>query len=574
MDILANLGDGFATALSPMNLLFAFLGVLIGTMVGVIPGIGPTTAIALLIPVSFSLDPVTGLILLCGIYYGAMYGGSITSILIRTPGEIGTVMSTIDGYEMTKRGRGGPALATAAIGSFVAGTISTILLMLMAPVLAAVSVAFGSNVYFLLLLLALIMLSNLTGGSRLKAGISTLFGMAVAMIGMDPQAGMPRMTLGVLELNSGIDFAIFAMALFAVPEALANLTRRHTEATPGIGKVKLFMTKEDWRRSTVPWFRGTFLGFFVGLLPGMGTLGSFFSYPLEKRLSRKHKAEFGKGAIEGVAGPEAANNAGVGGGLVPLFTLGIPGSPTLALLFFVFTMYGLQPGPQLMSEQSGLIWAIIASMYIGNVLLLVLNLPLVGAFVQLLKIPDAKLYSGVLAFVALGAYALGFDLFSMGTMFVFGLVGYGMQKYGFPLAPAVVGLVLAPMLESSLRRALQISAGDPATFIDGPLAITLTALIALVILAPLLLPLLRRSGVLARGLNSRRQVATDKLKDPGTDLHVPTGFGYAKEPEAPRPDGQPPAPEGQTAEDDGNELLPASKGLAADNEAPDRKPLD
>ncbi len=526
MDVLGNLGEGFAQALQPANLLFAFLGVLIGTVVGVIPGIGPTTAIALLIPVSFSLDPVSGLILLAGIYYGAMYGGSITSILIRTPGEIGTVMSTIDGYEMTKRGRGGPALATAAIGSFVAGTVSTILLMLLAPALAAVSVAFGSNVYFLLLLLALIMLSNLTGGSRLKAAISTFFGMAVAMIGMDPQAGIPRMTLGVLELSSGIDFAILAMALFAIPEALTNLTKRHDPTAPEVGKFKVMMTREDWRRSAPPWIRGTFLGFFIGLIPGMGTLGSFFSYPLEKRLSRKHRDEFGKGAIEGVAGPEAANNAGVGGGLVPLFTLGIPGSPTLALLFFVFTMYGLQPGPQLMTENSGLIWAIIASMYIGNVLLLVLNLPLVGVFVKLLKIPDAKLYSGVLAFVVLGSYALGFDLFSMGTMFVFGVIGYGMQKYGFPLAPAVVGLVLAPMLESSLRRAMQISGGSPLTFVDGPLAIVLASLVVLVVAAPLLVRLLRRDGVIATALFSARQVSSDEIEHPGSDLHTPTDFGF------------------------------------------------
>lgn len=529
MDILGNLGEGFAQALAPGNLLFAFLGVLIGTIVGVIPGIGPTTAIALLIPVSFSLDPVAGLILLCGIYYGAMYGGSITSILIRTPGEIGTVMSTIDGYEMTKRGRGGPALVTAAIGSFVAGTISTVMLMLLAPALAAVSVAFGSNVYFLMMLLALIMLSNLTGGSRLKATIATVFGMAIAVIGMDPQAGVPRMTLGVLELMSGVDFAIFAMALFAIPEALTNLTKRLDPNAPVVGKFKLMMTKEDWRRSATPWVRGTFVGFFIGLIPGMGTLGSFFSYPLEKRLSRKHRAEFGKGAIEGVAGPEAANNAGVGGGLVPLFTLGIPGSPTLALLFFVFTMYGLQPGPQLMTENSGLIWAIIASMYIGNVLLLVLNLPLVGVFVKLLKIPDAKLYTGVLAFVALGSYALGFDLFSMGTMLVFGVVGYAMQKFGFPLAPAVIGLVLAPMIESSLRRAMQISGGNPMTFVDGPLAIALVALIVLVVAMPLILPFVRKGGVLATGLFSARQVASSEIERPGGDLHTPTGFGFKTE---------------------------------------------
>ncbi|GAB3262610.1 tripartite tricarboxylate transporter permease [Arthrobacter pigmenti] len=491
MDLLSNLGGGFAEALSPINLLFAFLGVLIGTMVGVIPGIGPTTAIALLIPVSFTLDPVTGLILLAGIYYGAMYGGSITSILIRTPGEIGNVVTTLDGYEMTKRGRAGPALATAAIGSFVAGTLSTLMLMLLAPMLASVAVAFGSNAYFLLLMLAMMMLSNLTGGSRLKSAISMVFGMSVAVIGLDPASSVPRMTLGSLQLTDGINFAIFAMALFAVPEALRNLTGPLTQSQANVGKVRVSMSRKDWRRSAGPWTRGSFLGFFIGLLPGMGTLGSFFSYPLERRLS-KRKNEFGKGAIEGVAGPEAANNAGVGGGLVPLFTLGIPGSPTLALLFFVFTMYGLQPGPQLMQQESTLIWAIIASMYIGNVLLLILNLPLVGAFVQLLKIPDVKLYGGVLAFVALGAYALDFNIFGMGSMFVFGVIGYGMQKYGFPLAPAVIGLVLEPMTERALRRSLQISGGDPMTFLDGPLVTTLSILFVLVLLLPLLLKIIRR----------------------------------------------------------------------------------
>jgi putative tricarboxylic transport membrane protein len=492
-DLLSSLGEGFAQALAPQNLVFAFLGVFIGTIVGVIPGIGPTTAIALLIPVSFGLDPVSGLILLAGIYYGAMYGGSITSILIRTPGEIASVVTAIDGYEMTRRGRAGPALATAAIGSFVAGTLSTLGLMLLAPALASVAVAFGAAEYFLLLLLALLMTSNLSGGSRLKAAIATIFGMSIAMIGMDPQANIPRMTLGVLELNDGVDFAILAMALFAVPEAIRMLTGRDAQPHAEVGKVKAHLGREDWRRSRGPWLRGSVLGFFVGILPGMGPLGSFFSYPLEKRLA-KNKDEFGKGAIEGVAGPEAANNAGVGGGLVPLFTLGIPGSPTTALLLFVFTMYGLQPGPQLMSNESTLIWAIIASMYVGNLVLLLLNLPFVGLFLKLLRIPTPMLFSGVLVFVVLGSYTIGFSLFSMLTVVVFGLVGYWMQKHGFPLAPAVLGLVLGPLIETSLRRSLQISGGDLSTFVDGPLAVTLTALIIAVLLLPAYLALRRRRG--------------------------------------------------------------------------------
>jgi putative tricarboxylic transport membrane protein len=492
-ELFSSLGDGFAQALTPENIAFSFLGVLIGTVVGVIPGIGPTTAIALLIPVSFGMDPVSGLILLCGIYYGSMYGGSITSILIRTPGEIASVVTALDGYEMTRRGRAGPALATAAIGSFVAGTLSTVGLMVLAPALASIAVAFGAAEYFLLLLLALLMTSNLSGGSRLKAAIATVFGMSIAVVGIDPQASMPRMTLGILELNDGVDFAIFAMALFAIPEALKILTGKEPHAHAAVGRVRVSMSRSDWRRSAAPWFRGSILGFFVGLLPGIGTLGSFMSYPLEKKLS-KHPEEFGKGAIEAVAGPEAANNAGVGGGMVPLFTLGIPGSPTTALLLFVFTMYGLQPGPQLMQNESTLIWAIIASMYVGNLVLLLLNLPFVGLFVKLLKIPEPMLFGGVLAFVVLGAYTLGFNLFSMVVVLVFGLVGYGMQKYGFPVAPAVLGLVLEPLIETSLRRALQISGGDPATFVDSPMAAVLTALLVLVLVGPLLLKAMRRRG--------------------------------------------------------------------------------
>lgn len=492
-ELFASLGDGFAQALTPTNIAFSFLGVLIGTMVGVIPGIGPTTAIALLIPVSFGLDPVSGLILLCGIYYGSMYGGSITSILIRTPGEIASVVTAIDGYEMTLRGRAGPALATAAVGSFIAGTLSTVGLMLLAPLLASIAVAFGAAEYFLLLVLALIMTSGLAGDSRLKAAIATVFGMSIAVIGIDPQAGVSRMTLGILELDDGVDFAIFAMALFAIPEALKILTGKEPHAHARVGRFRVTMSREDWRRSRGPWFRGSILGFFVGLLPGIGTLGSFMSYPLEKKLAKRPE-EFGKGAIEAVAGPEAANNAGVGGGMVPLFTLGIPGSPTTALLLFVFTMYGLQPGPQLMQDESTLIWAIIASMYLGNVVLLLLNLPFVGMFVKLLKIPEPMLFGGVLAFVVLGAYTLGFNLFSMLIVLVFGLVGCAMQKFGFPLAPAVLGLVLEPLIESSLRRALQISGGDPVTFVDSPMSATLTALLVLVLLGPLLLKALRRRG--------------------------------------------------------------------------------
>jgi len=484
-DILSRLAEGFGEAFTVANLIFAFCGVLIGTLVGVLPGIGPVTAIALLIPLSFGLDPVSGLILLSGIYYGSMYGGSTTSILIRTPGEVASVVTTLDGYEMAKQGRAGPALSTAAIGSFVAGTFSTLGLMVLAPALATVAIAFGSAEYFLLMLLALVMVSNLTTGSQLKALIATLFGLSVAMVGIDPQTSVQRFTFGVPYLSDGIDFALMAIALLALPEAFTNMAARgtsHLDAQRIQGSI--WMTREDWRRSAGPYWRGSILGFLIGVLPGIGpSLASFLSYGLEKRLS-KQPEQFGRGAIEGVAGPETANNAGVGGAMVPLFTLGIPGSATTALLLFVFMMYGLQPGPQLFDTNPELIWAIIASMYIGNVMLLVLNLPLVGLFAQLLKTPPAMLYSGVIAFSVLGAYALNFNVFDMLMLLGFGLVGYLLQRYDFPMAPAVLALVLGILAEQHLRRALSVSNGDLMTFVERPISLALLVFIVLVLVLP------------------------------------------------------------------------------------------
>jgi putative tricarboxylic transport membrane protein len=491
-DILSRLAEGFGEAFTVANLIFAFCGVLIGTLVGVLPGIGPVTAIALLIPLSFGLDPVSGLIFLSGIYYGSMYGGSTTSILIRAPGEVASVVTTLDGYEMARQGRAGPALATAAIGSFVAGTFSTLGLMLLAPALASVAIAFGSAEYFLLMLLALAMVSNLTTGSQLKALIATLFGLSVAMVGIDPQTSVQRFTFGVPYLSDGIDFALMAIALLALPEAFTNMAARttsHMESQRVQGSI--WMTREDWHRSVGPYWRGSVLGFLIGVLPGIGpSLASFLSYGMERKLS-KHPEQFGRGAIEGVAGPETANNAGVGGAMVPLFTLGIPGSATTALLLFVFMMYGLQPGPQLFDTNPELIWAIIASMYIGNVMLLVLNLPLVGLFAQLLRTPPAMLYSGVVAFSVLGAYALNFNVFDMLMLFGFGLVGYLMQRYGFPMAPAVLALVLGILAEQHLRRALSVSDGDLMTFVERPISLTLLVFILLVLVLPPAIRLLR-----------------------------------------------------------------------------------
>jgi putative tricarboxylic transport membrane protein len=393
---------------------------------------------------------------------------------------------------MAKQGRAGPALSTAAIGSFVAGTFSTLGLMLLAPALASVAIAFGSAEYFLLMLLALAMVSNLTTGSQLKALIATLFGLSVAMVGIDPQTSVQRFTFGVPYLSDGIDFALMAIALLALPEAFTNMAARgtsHLDAQRIQGSI--WMTREDWRRSAGPYWRGSILGFLIGVLPGIGpSLASFLSYGLEKRLS-KHPEQFGRGAIEGVAGPETANNAGVGGAMVPLFTLGIPGSATTALLLFVFMMYGLQPGPQLFDTNPELIWAIIASMYIGNVMLLVLNLPLVGLFAQLLKTPPAMLYSGVIAFSVLGAYALNFNVFDMLMLLGFGLVGYLMQRYDFPMAPAVLALVLGILAEQHLRRALSVSNGDLMTFVERPISLALLVFILLVLVLPPAIRLLR-----------------------------------------------------------------------------------
>ena len=504
-DILSRLAEGFGEAFTVANLIFAFCGVLIGTLVGVLPGIGPVTAIALLIPLSFGLDPVSGLILLSGIYYGSMYGGSTTSILIRTPGEVASVVTTLDGYEMAKQGRAGPALSTAAIGSFVAGTFSTLGLMVLAPALATVAIAFGSAEYFLLMLLALVMVSNLTTGSQLKALIATLFGLSVAMVGIDPQTSVQRFTFGVPYLSDGIDFALMAIALLALPEAFTNMAARgtsHLDAQRIQGSI--WMTREDWRRSAGPYWRGSILGFLIGVLPGIGpSLASFLSYGLEKRLS-KQPEQFGRGAIEGVAGPETANNAGVGGAMVPLFTLGIPGSATTALLLFVFMMYGLQPGPQLFDTHPELIWTIIASMYIGNVMLLVLNLPLVGLFAQLLKTPPAMLYSGVIAFSVLGAYALNFNVFDMLMLLGFGLVGYLLQRYDFPMAPAVLALVLGILAEQHLRRALSVSNGDLMTFVERPISLALLVFIVLVLVLPPAIRFLR-----ARQAARQRAVVQD-----------------------------------------------------------------
>lgn len=489
MDALSQLMDGIAAAVTPVNLLYVFAGVLIGTVVGTLPGLGAITAIALLIPLSFGLDPTSGLILLCGVYYGAMYGGSTTSVLIRTPGEVANAVTAIDGYPMARQGRAGPALATSAVGSFIGGVLATIGLIFLSPALVNVSTAFGAAEYAVLLLGALLLTGTLMTGSRIKATVSILFGMALGIVGMDAQDAVPRWTFGSLELSDGINIALIAMALFAIPEALRHLIDKERTAPDMLKAQRVWMTKDDLRRSAAPYARGSIIGFLAGLLPGLGpTLGAFSSYAVEKRVAKPERRRlFGRGAIEGVAGPEAANNAGVGGAFVPMLSLAIPGSAATALLLFVFQMYGLQPGPQLFERSPDLVWTIIASMLVGNAMLLLLNLPLIKVFVQLLRVPPPLLYGGVIGFTFLGAYALTFSLFSLLLLLVVGLIGFAMQENGFPLAPAILAAVLVPLLELNARRALVLSDGDWTVFVTRPLATSMLVVIALAMLVPALL---------------------------------------------------------------------------------------
>jgi putative tricarboxylic transport membrane protein len=477
MDALGDLLQGFGTALQPKYLLLAAIGVTLGTVVGVLPGIGPAVTVALLLPLTFNFDPTGAFIMFAGIYYGGMYGGSTTSILLNTPGETASVVTALEGFRMAKRGRGGAALATAAIGSFVAGTISTIAITFLAPAVARIAVSFQSADYFALMVLALVSVSALLGRSLLRGMVSLFLGLFLGLIGIDLLTGQARLTFGVDRLLDGVDVVTVAIGLFAVGEVLYEASRlRHgrDEILPVKGGV--WMTTEEWRRSWKPWLRGTVLGFPFGALPAGGAeIPTFLSYNLERRLSRR-RTEFGRGAIEGVAGPEAANNAAFSGVLVPLLTLGIPTSSTAAILLAAFQIYNLQPGPLLFERAPDLVWALIASLYIGNVMLLVLNLPLVRIWVKLLEIPRELLYSLILVFATFGVYAISNSVADVIIMYVVGVVGFFMRRYDFPLAPMVLGLILGPLMEAQLRRALSISQGDWTVFLTRPLSLALLLL--------------------------------------------------------------------------------------------------
>ena len=509
MDVFGSLLGGFATALTPINLLYAGIGVLVGTAIGVLPGIGPALTISLLLPITFGLDPVPAFIMFGGIYYGAMYGGSTTSILVNTPGESASVVTAIDGYQMARNGRAGAALATSAIGSFVAGTLATIALMFTATALVGFAVQLGPPEYFAIMIVALSAVTSLSGTSAPKAVAATLIGLALGLIGTDNQTGQLRLTFGISELEDGIDVVLGAIGLFAVSEVLwyAATLRYQAEQREKV-KGRVWMTGEEFRRSIPAWLRGSGIGFFIGALPGAGaTVASFISYAIERRVS-KHRAEFGKGAIEGVAGPEAANNAAAGGHLVPLLGLGIPGSGTTAVMLAAFQLYGLQPGPLLFTTRPDLVWGLIASLYLANVALLVLNLPLVGLWVKLLDIPKPLLYGGILVVSAVGVYSLDRRAFDLVVVFALGVLGFVMRRFDYPLAPVILGIVLGPLIDNNFRRGMIMTDGSIFTLLTRPLTLAILVLAVLFFVIPFAIRLWGR----ARG---SRDIAMITEADPG-----------------------------------------------------------
>ncbi len=487
MEPLYSLLHGFSVALQPTNLFWALLGVTLGTGIGVLPGIGPALTVALLLPVTYTLPPESAFIMFAGILYGGMYGGSTTSILLNTPGESGSIVTAVEGNLMARRGRGGAALATAAIGSFVAGTIGTIGLTFFAPVMVEIGRNFGAAEYFALMVLAFTTVSALLGSSVLRGLASLFFGLALGLIGLDVQTGQARLTFGVRPLLDGIDVVVLAVGLFAVGETFYAAARNRFDREEIVAvRGSIWMTREDWSRSWKPWLRGSALGFPLGCVPAGGTeIPTFLSYMIEKRLS-KRKDEFGQGAIEGVAGPEAANNAAAAGVLVPLLSLGLPTSSTTAIMLVAFQQYGLQPGPLLFTNEAGLVWGMIASLYIGNLMLLVLNLPLIGLWVRLLTIPKPFLYGGILVFASIGTYTLNNSVVDLILLFLIGTAGFAMRVLGVPVAPAVIGLILGPLAETQFRRALAIAQGDWTVFLTSPLSAALLAAAALVVAAPMI----------------------------------------------------------------------------------------
>ena len=491
MDLISNLSLGFATAASPENLFFCLIGVILGTLIGVLPGIGATATIAMLLPITFQLEPVSSLIMLAGIYYGAQYGGSTTAILINMPGESSSAVTAIDGYQMARKGKAGTALAVAALGSFFAGTVATLLVALFAPPLTAIALKFGAAEYFSLMVLGLVSAIALAHGSILKALAMVVLGLILGLVGTDIYTGAPRFTFGVTEYADGLSFVALAVGVFGIAEILRNLEGEQDRTVLGTKLGGLFPSREDLKRMVAPMLRGTAIGSVLGILPGGGAvLASFASYTVEKRLSN-HPEEFGHGAIAGVAGPESANNAGAQTSFIPLLTLGIPANPVMALMVGAMIIQGIVPGPNVASEQPELFWGIIASMWIGNLMLVILNLPLIGLWVKLLKVPYHVLFPIIMAFCSIGVYSVNSNVYDLYTVAFFGLMGYALLKLRCEPAPLLLGFVLGPMLEENLRRAMILGRGDPSTFVTRPISLTLL-LLTVAVLVVMLLPAIRK----------------------------------------------------------------------------------
>ena len=476
MELITNLGMGLSTALTPMNLLYCLVGVFLGTLIGVLPGLGPTATIAMLLPITFNLPPVSALIMLSGIYYGSQYGGSTTSILVNVPGEAASVVTALDGYQMARRGRAGVALATSAIGSFFAGTVATIVLALFAPPLAAVALKFGPAEFFSLMVLGLLASMVLARGSLLHAFGMVVLGLLLGMIGADVNSGAQRFTFGLPQLADGIGFVVVAMGMFGIAEVIRNLEDEEDRSMVVSKITNLMPTKEDWKRITGPILRGTAIGSILGILPGSGSiLGSFAAYAIEKKVS-KNSAEFGHGAIEGVAAPEAANNAGAQTSFIPMLTLGIPSNPVMALMIGAMIIQGIQPGPSVITEQPALFWGIIVSMWIGNFFLVVLNLPMVGMWVKLVSVPYQLLFPAILVFCGIGVFSLNNAEFDVFLMALFGVIGYVFVKLDCEPAPMLLAFILGPLMEEYMRRALLLSRGNPMIFVERPISAALLAL--------------------------------------------------------------------------------------------------
>ncbi|MTW17796.1 tripartite tricarboxylate transporter permease [Rhodoplanes serenus] len=483
MDLLANLGLGFAVALTPWNLLFAFIGAMIGTLIGVLPGIGPIATIAMLLPLTFHLEPTAGLIMLAGIFYGAQYGGSTSAILINLPGETSSVVTTLDGHQMAVQGRAGAALAVAALASFFAGCVATALIATFAPPLARLGQSFGSPEYFSLMLLGLIAAVVLAHGSVIKAVAMIVLGLLLGLIGTDGNTGGQRFTFGLNELADGLDVATLAIGLFGISEIIANLANREAHRDVVTKRItRLWPTPDDFRRAWPAVLRGTSLGAVLGVLPGGGaTLSAFAAYALEKRVSDR-PAMFGRGAVEGVAAPEAANNAGAQSSFIPMLTLGIPGNPVMALMIGALMIHGIQPGPQIMTDRPQMFWGMVASMWIGNLMLVIINLPLIGFWVQLLKVPYRFLYLAILMFCAIGVYSVNNSTAAVLIAALFGVAGFVFQRLACEPAPLILGFVLGPLMEENLRRALRVSGGDPTIFLTRPISLGLLIAAAILLL--------------------------------------------------------------------------------------------